>query len=266
MIRRVGADLERARTLVAELGCGLGHPMTIVATTVSTNDDASRGAREGAPHGATWVAEDQTAGRGRRGRSWLAVPGECVLASVLLRVACSPQRLPQIALLAGLAVRDAVARASGADDVRIKWPNDVVVADRKLAGVLVEGATVGARVEAVVVGVGINVHARSFPDEIADRATSVALVTRGDPPDRAVVLAHFLASLDRDLHVVVSRGLGLLRARLEAADALAGRRVRSEAGDEGIAAGIDDDGRLMVRRDGGVIARLGAGEVFLVRT
>jgi len=65
---------------------------------------------------------------------------------------------------------------------------------------------------------------------------------------------------------VVSRGLGLLRARLEAADALAGRRVRSEAGDEGIAAGIDDDGRLMVRRDGGVIARLGAGEVFLVRT
>jgi biotin-(acetyl-CoA carboxylase) ligase len=86
----------------------------------------------------------------------------------------------------------------------------------------------------------------------------------GGAPDRAEILADVLGSLDADLHVVVARGLGLVRARLETADGLRGRRVRSDAGDEGIAAGIDDDGRLLVRRDDGVLARWSAGEVHLV--
>jgi BirA family biotin operon repressor/biotin-[acetyl-CoA-carboxylase] ligase len=262
---RVGADLARAPDMAAERGGALGRPMRLLASTTSTNDEASRGAREGAPHGATWVAEEQTAGRGRRGRSWIAPAGEGLLASVLLRVSCAPARLPQIALVAGLAVRDAVMRAAPGVDVAIKWPNDVVVAGRKLAGVLVEATTVGKRVDAVIVGVGINVHTRVFPGEIAERATSVALVSSAQPPDRASILADVLAALDRDLHVVVDRGLGLVRGRLEAADALRGHRVRSDAGDEGIASGIDDEGRLLVRRDDGVLAHWGAGEVNLVR-
>ncbi len=265
MRSRIGADLARAPDLVSERGGALGRPMRLLATTTSTNDEASRGARDGAPHGATWVTEEQTAGRGRRGRSWIAPAGEALLASVLLRVSCTPSRLPQIALVAGLAVRDAVTRAALGTKVEIKWPNDVVVADRKLAGVLVEATTVGKRVDAVIVGFGINVHTRVFPDEIAERATSVALVSRAEPPDRASILADVLALLDGDLHVVAARGLGLVRARLEAADALRGRRVRSEAGDEGIASGIDEDGRLVVRRDDGVLARWGAGEVNLVK-
>jgi BirA family biotin operon repressor/biotin-[acetyl-CoA-carboxylase] ligase len=135
-----------------------------------------------------------------------------------------------------------------------------------VAGVLVEAITAGARVEAVVIGFGINVHIRAFPDEIADRATSIAHASGSgvEPPDRARIFADVLASLDGDLHVVVERGLGLVRARLEAADALCGRRVRGDAGDEGLASGIDDDGRLMVRRDDGVLARWVAGEVHLV--
>jgi BirA family biotin operon repressor/biotin-[acetyl-CoA-carboxylase] ligase len=265
MSLRVGADLARAPDLAAERGGALGRPMQLLASTTSTNDEASRGAKEGAPHGATWVAEEQTAGRGRRGRSWIAPAGEGLLASVLLRVSCEPARLPQIALVAGLAVRDAVGRAAPGVAVEIKWPNDVVFAGRKLAGVLVEAATVGKRVDAVIVGVGINVHTRVFPHDIAERATSVALMAGAPPPDRALILADVLASLDRDLHVVVERGLGLVRARLAAADALRGRRVRSDAGEEGIASGIDDDGRLLVRRDDGVVARWGAGEVNLVR-
>ena len=145
----------------------------------------------------------------------------------------------------------------------LKWPNDVMAGRRKLAGILLEAEAVPDDRLAVVVGIGVNVHTRDFPDDLADRATSISLVSR-TPPDRAAVLADVLACLDRDLHVVVSRGLGLLRVRLEAADALRGRRVRSDTGDEGTASGIDDDGRLLVTRDDGVVTRWSAGEVHLL--
>jgi BirA family biotin operon repressor/biotin-[acetyl-CoA-carboxylase] ligase len=243
--------------------------MHLLATTPSTSDEAKRAARRGAPHGATWVAEQQTEGRGRQGRAWLSPAGENLLFSVLLRETPASSRLPQIALVAGLAVRDAVARALGNGDAKIKWPNDVEVGGKKIAGVLVEAITAGSRVEAVVIGVGINVHTRVFPVEIAERATSVALVAsavaRSNPPDRAAILADTLASLDADLHVLEGRGLRMVHARLEAADALRGLRVRSDAGDEGVAAGIDDDGRLIVRRDDRLLAWWVAGEVHLVR-
>lgn len=268
---RVGGDLAHVADVVAARGGQLGRPLHVVASTPSTNDEAKHAARSGAPHGATWVAEEQTAGRGRQGRTWSSARGESLLVSVLLRPACPPSRIPPIAIVAGLAVRDAVAAAAPGADVRVKWPNDVVVHDaaapgsigRKIAGILVEGITAGSRVEAVVVGFGINVHTRVFPDEIADRATSVALLAPS-PPDRAAILADVLARLDADLHVAVGRGLGLLRARLEAGDALRGRRIRSDAGDVGVASGIDDEGRLVVTRDDGVLVRWNAGEVHLV--
>lgn len=261
-------DLKRAPALVAERGGQLGRPMHLLGFTTSTSDEAKRASKEGAPHGATWVAEQQSAGRGRQGRQWVAAHGESLLFSVLLRVACPASRVPPIALIAGLAVRDAVARAAPGVDVRIKWPNDVLIDGRKVAGVLVEAMTLGSRVEAVIVGVGVNVLTRVFPGELEGRATSVARVAE-QPPDRAELLADVLATLDRDLHVVVARGLGLVRPRLEAADALRGRRVKSEAGsggvaDEGVACGIDDEGRLLVRRGDGVVARWSAGEVHLV--
>jgi BirA family transcriptional regulator, biotin operon repressor / biotin---[acetyl-CoA-carboxylase] ligase len=273
-IQGVHADLARAPDLVAETGSTLGRPMVLLAETSSTNDLAATAAREGAPHGATWVAEQQTRGRGRRGHSWFSPAGEGLLFSVLLRVPCAPARIPPIALVAGLAVRDAVAAASGASvavdsrqRIEIKWPNDVLVGGRKLAGVLVEAVTMGSRVEAVVVGIGINVHTRAFPDEIAGIAASVALVSSpsSPPPDRASLLVDVLSALDRDVHVVVGRGLGLLRGRLEQVDALRGHRVRSDRGEEGLASGIDDDGRLLVRRDDGTLTHWSAGEVHLVR-
>jgi BirA family biotin operon repressor/biotin-[acetyl-CoA-carboxylase] ligase len=154
----------------------------------------------------------------------------------------------------------------------VKWPNDVLVGGRKLAGVLVEAVTLGSRVEGIIVGIGVNVHTRVFPEEIADRATSVALVASlggAQAPDRASLLAAILSGLDRDVHVVLARGLGLVRGRLEAADALRGRRVKNDGRDEGenegVAEGIDDDGRLLVRRDDGVLTRWSAGEVHLLR-
>jgi BirA family biotin operon repressor/biotin-[acetyl-CoA-carboxylase] ligase len=262
-LNRIGPDLRSAERSIDERGGALGRPLHVLFETTSTNDEAHSGARRGAPHGATWVAERQTAGRGRRGRSWVSPVGEGLLFSTLLRVDCSPTRLPLLALLAGLAVRDGVRELAPSAPLAIKWPNDVLCDGRKVAGVLVEAITVGARVEAVIVGVGINVHTRGFPDEIADRATSVALAAPGVPLDRASLLAAVLASFDRDLHVVLSRGLGLLRARLEEADALRGRRIRNDGGGEGVASGIDDDGRLLVSQDDGTLARWTAGEVHI---
>jgi BirA family biotin operon repressor/biotin-[acetyl-CoA-carboxylase] ligase len=184
---------------------------------------------------------------------------------VLLRNLWEPARLPLVAVVAGLAVRDAVAAAAPGVESAIKWPNDVLLGGRKVAGVLVEAMTQGARVEAVVVGVGINVFSRSFPEEIADRATSIVLASpEGPPPDRADILAAVLEGLDRDLHVVSARGLGLLRARLERADALRGRLVRTDSGQRGLARGIDDEGRLLVRGDDGAEMAWRAGEVHLV--
>ena len=261
--RGVGPDLVRAPALVAERGGLLGRPMWLLSSTSSTNDEAKRAAREGAPHGATWVAEEQTAGRGRQGRTWVSPAGDNLLFSVLVRVAIAPPRLPPLALVAGLAVHAAVLRAIAPRTPKIKWPNDVVVEGKKIAGVLVEAITTGRRVEAIVIGVGINVHTRVFPDEIAGRATSVALWSR-DVPDRAAILADTLAAIDADLGLVAARGLSLLRARLQSADGLFGQRVRNDAGDGGVASGIDDEGRLLVRGDDGAVARWVAGEAHLV--
>jgi BirA family transcriptional regulator, biotin operon repressor / biotin---[acetyl-CoA-carboxylase] ligase len=263
---QIGLDLQNAPEIVAARGGALGRPMRLLASTTSTNDEAKRAAKQGAPHGATWVAEQQTAGRGRQGRAWWARAGESLLFSVLVRDVPAPSGLPAIALVVGLAVRDAVALAAPNADAKIKWPNDVMIGDKKVAGMLVEAVTVGPRVEAVVVGIGINVHTRAFPEPIAGRATSIALAPgeKPSPPDRGRILADTLSTLDHDLPVVVARGLGLVRARLEEADALRGRRVRSDSGDQGVASGIDDEGRLLVRRDDGVLARWMAGEAHLV--
>jgi BirA family transcriptional regulator, biotin operon repressor / biotin---[acetyl-CoA-carboxylase] ligase len=262
---RSAPDLARAPELIAARGGELGKPYFWLEETTSTNDEAKAAAKAGAPHGAVWVAESQTAGRGRQGRRWLAARGESLLVSVLLRIPCAPARLPPLALVAGLAVRDAVARAlgSGAAPVRLKWPNDVLIGKKKVAGVLVEAQLAGKNVESIVVGVGINVHARSFPDEIAERATSVGLET-ASVPDRAELLADLLHGLDRDLPIAAARGLGTMHARLIEADALRGSRIRGERG-EGVAEGIDLEGRLWVREDDGTIHKWSAGEVVEAR-
>lgn len=226
--------------------------------TTSTNDEAKRGAKEGAAHLTVWTAESQTSGRGRQGRVWSSPRGENLLFSVLLRISCPPARVPLVALVAGLAVRDAVAKVvPRPDDVKVKWPNDVVVADKKIAGILVESSIQGSKVDHVVVGIGVNVHTRLFPDELASIATSISL--EGGQVERDALLEAIVENLDHDVEHVVHRGLGLVHARLQRADALRGRELDIEGG--GRAEGIDDDGRLLVRKPDGVLVRLSSGEV-----
>lgn len=225
--------------------------------TTSTNDDAKRGAKEGAAHGTVWVAESQTGGRGRQGRTWVSPRGENLLFSVLLRVSCTPTRVPLVALVAGLAVRDAIANVLPDRDVLVKWPNDVLASGKKIAGILVESAIAGTKVEYVVVGIGINVHTRSFPDELAPIATSIAL--EGARASRSALLEDVVQRLDHDVEHVVHRGLGLVHGRLTKYDALRGQELDLEGG--GVAEGIDLDGRLLVRKPDGTLVRLASGEV-----
>lgn len=265
-------DLRDLEDRVRTRGLSLGTNLHVEAEVESTSDSAKRAAREGAPHGSLWIAESQTRGRGRQGRAWQSPPGENLLFSVLLRTSCPVARLPELSLVAGLAVRDAVARALGEDELRnvgeppralVKWPNDVLVSGKKISGVLVESTLSGNKVEALVVGIGINVHTRDFPEDIAKRATSLSLAGTGPrPPERAEVLLDVLTGLERDVALVAARGLGLVHARLTRADALFGKPVSSE-GTSGVGAGIDLEGRLLVRGDDGVIRKLVSGEVHL---
>lgn len=224
----------------------LGSPQLHLRETTSTNDRARELAADGAPHGTLVTAGVQSAGRGRQGRHWSAPPGRALLMSVVLR---EPHALLP------LAAAVAVARACG-PEARVKWPNDVQIAGRKVAGILAEGRPQEGW---AVLGVGINVAVRDedLPEELRGTAAGLGLTPAEVPAALARVLAELGAALTLPRHE-------LLRA-WRARDALLGRRVGWNGGD-GIAAGIDDGGRLLVQRADGSVAALDAGEVHLTRS
>ena len=231
-----------------------GHRVLWYSEVGSTNDIAGTFAEKGADEGLVVLADRQTAGRGRLGRSWASPSGAGIYVSVVLRPTPAVARLVTIA--AGVAVTDGIASATGLS-THVKWPNDVHVSGRKLAGILAEGA-----VNHVILGIGINVQPAAYPPE-ASRATSIE-AELGRPVDRALVLAECLAALAsryRELHE--NRPAGIVDAwRMRAAPML-GRRVEWESAGErhtGLAENIDDDGALIVKVGDGTL-RIRSGEV-----
>lgn len=235
----------------------VGHPTERVALTGSTNDDARARARDGAAHGWTLVADAQTAGRGRAGRRWESPPGANLYVSFVLRPSLTPRDAPRVALAAGLAVADAVDRALGATRATVKWPNDVRVDGRKVAGVLVEGGLRGDALAWVVVGVGVNVKGEA-PEAVRALATSVE-AARGGEVSRAAVLADLCLAIERRVEALES-GFDATRAELRRRCETLGRAV-SLAGHEGVAEDIDDDGALLVRVASGALVTVHAGDV-----
>lgn len=226
----------------------------------STMDVAAALLAEGAAAGTVVVADAQTAGRGRRGRHWESPPGAGLYFSLVWRAGASaPASL--ITLAAGVGVRDGVRAATGlAPD--LKWPNDVIVGARKVAGILAEGHAVGTPHAAVVIGVGINVGAASHSPEVSTRATSLESEL-GREMDRGLVLAAVLEALADRLAQLDGDAGGILHAWREAAPSAAGTRVEWDAAAgprRGTTAGIDDTGALLVKTPTGV-ERIIAGEV-----
>jgi BirA family transcriptional regulator, biotin operon repressor / biotin---[acetyl-CoA-carboxylase] ligase len=224
----------------------IGHPHVHLRLTDSTNEQARSLAAAGAPHGTLVTADEQSAGRGRQGRAWTAPAGSAVLMSVVLRELS--ETLPLAAAVAVCAALPA--------DTRIKWPNDVWIGERKVAGILVE-----ARPQEgwAVLGIGLNVTTPSFPSELATIATSLQL------EGHFVTTSEALASVVDSLSSWLERPSDEVLAAWRSRDALAGRTVRWENGSkEGVASGIDSSGALIVETAEGRVA-LGAGEVHLER-
>jgi BirA family biotin operon repressor/biotin-[acetyl-CoA-carboxylase] ligase len=222
---------------------GLGTPRLHLRETTSTNDRARALAAGGAPHGTLVTTAAQTAGRGRQGRTWSAPPGRALLVSLVLR---DPRRL--LPLAAAVAVADAAG-----PQAQIKWPNDVLLVGRKVAGILAEGRPQEGW---AVLGVGLNVAVRAgdLPPELRDTAATLGL----EPSDVEPVLARLLGALEYALALDDEPLLDAWRER----DALLGREI-AWAGGRGRAAGIDGGGRLVVELDGGGRTALEAGEVHL---
>lgn len=244
----------------------MGRSLHWLDSTTSTNDVAARLAESGAEDGTAVVAETQTAGRGRHGRIWFSPPGAGLYVSTIVRPAnamtsnANPASLLTIA--SGVAIAEAVHAVTGLP-AHIKWPNDVMIGGRKLAGILAEAALQAGALHFVVVGVGVNLQTTAYPPELASRVTSIEAET-SRPPDRAVMLAEVIAAMsERYADLRAGRFDAILTAWRRLAVSLPGACVEweSPAGVvRGRAQDIDRDGALLVRV-GEKVERVVAGEV-----
>jgi BirA family transcriptional regulator, biotin operon repressor / biotin---[acetyl-CoA-carboxylase] ligase len=230
----------------------------------STNDEAARLARAGARHGTVVIARAQRAGRGRDGRSWASPRDAGLYLSAVIRAPLPLIDVPPMTLAIGVGVCDA-ARALGAA-AALKWPNDVLVGGKKLAGVLVEAHSQGHRVDAVVVGIGVNLSSAGWPPEIAATATSMEQAA-GAPVDRAVFIDHLLAQVERWIDRYVASGMAVVAPawRDRMAPGIIGRARVDGVELSGELAGLDGDGALLLRDTRGELHRVRSGDVEVIK-
>jgi len=226
-----------------------------IAVTGSTNTDAVAAARSGAPHGSVFFADEQTAGRGRGDHDWQSAAGQGLYLSIILRPAIAVEYMPLIPLAAGLAGAQAIGITAGLE-VDLRWPNDLLIGDRKTGGILVESKTEAGTPSFAVVGIGINVHQRSFDPSLSTPATSLDLAT-GRTIRRQALLISLLESLQHETWGLLDSGL---RAAIPARVAymsswVSNRRVEVHGPQSciGTTAGLDDRGFLLVKTDRGLV-------------
>ena len=232
--------------------------------TASTNADAMQAAARGAPEGTVFVAEEQTAGRGRGGHSWHSAKGQGIYCSVILRPQMPPADVLILSLATGLAAQAAVQQVTGSHP-DLRWPNDLLLNGKKFCGILAEMNAEATRVRYVVVGIGMNVNHLEFPRELRDEATSLRLAnTRvGQPPSavlpRSPLLAALLKSLDHEYRDL--QPAGIIARFMENSSIARGRRVHVEeqGGYEGVTEGLDERGFLRVRTREGLRTVLSGG-------
>ena len=245
----------------------LGRILQVKPRAASTNDDAKQLAREGASEGAVVVADQQHRGRGRQGRSFASPAGVGVYLSLLLRPQIELGRLPQLTLVAAVATAEAIAEVS-ALPVELKWPNDVMIHNKKAGGILTESVFQADLSPAAVVGIGINVNTalEQFPPELRHRVTSLALAA-GHPVSRPRLIAAILAHLEPLYHTFQQQGLTPILPHWLHYGRIAGKPVRctTERGPaEGVVLGLDEDGALLVRGRDNSRLRIVSGEVVFL--
>jgi BirA family biotin operon repressor/biotin-[acetyl-CoA-carboxylase] ligase len=232
----------------------------------STNTLAMELAQQGAEDGTVVIAESQSGGKGRLGRSWLSPRGNLYL-SVVLRPAVPVHKAPLITLMGAVAVASALRKHVGID-AGIKWPNDILVDGRKIAGLLTEMSAEPDRIRHIVLGIGVNVNMdlRELPADVRKASTTAAVAT-GKTIDRTGLLKELLAELDQWYKRFLKNEAGVLTAWREMNVTLGNRVTVSGSGSrlEGVARSIDADGRLILKMDDGTLRPVAAGDVTIVK-
>lgn len=240
-----------------------GNQIRYYAETDSTNTRAKKFGDEGAPHGTLVVTEKQTDGRGRRGRAWESPENCSIYMSLLLRPKIQPVQAPMLTIVMAYTVARALRKSTGLD-VQIKWPNDIILNGKKIVGILTEMSTEIEHINYVVIGVGINVNIERFPEELADKATSLQIET-GQKLRRALIAAGILAEFESCYEEFLQhKNLEYLRKAYNEMLVNCGREVCILGAQESYKAqalGIDENGELLVRREDGAEEAVYAGEV-----
>ena len=261
-------DLLHADDLLARLGATrvVGRDIRVFQETTSTNDVIEKLARDGVKEGVVVFAESQTKGRGRLGRQWLSPRGKGLWFSVLLRPRLRPQAVTQLTIAAATALARAIESTTGLRP-EIKWPNDLLLRGRKVAGILTELNAEVDNVHHVILGIGLDVNlgAAEFPADLRKLATSLKLEA-GRPVDRGALAAAILRELDQDYARVCAGGFERVADEWEGRCATLGSNVVIQIGDrrlEGRAESLDDDGALLLRTQHGHLERVIGGDVRL---
>ncbi len=240
-----------------------GQCLYVYAETDSTNIRAKQLGETGAPHGTLVLADRQSAGRGRRGRNWESPEGCSVYMSILLRPEFTPDKASMLTLVMAYSVAKALKGCTGLD-VQIKWPNDIVINGKKLVGILTEMSTEIDYINHVVVGVGINVNTEIFPEEIADRATSLRNEC-GYKIQRSVIVAEVMNQFEQDYEMFLKKkDLSWLREKYNQLLVNCKKEVVIHGAAEPYSAyalGINNTGELLVRLEDGSVEAVYAGEV-----
>jgi BirA family biotin operon repressor/biotin-[acetyl-CoA-carboxylase] ligase len=267
--RLLGApDVLHADDLSARLGKVrvVGREIHVFQETTSTNDVAARLARGGAEEGAVVFAESQTKGRGRMGRAWISPAGKGLWFTVLLRPDCPPQGTTQLTVAAATALARAITLQTGLVP-EIKWPNDILIRGKKIAGILTELRAELDRVQEVLLGIGmdVNLEADDFAGDLRRTATSLRIET-GQKVNRAELAVAVLRELDRDYQMVMEGHFDVLAEQWEARCSTLGCQVAIRFGDRvirGRADSLDNDGALLVRGLHGHLERIVGGDVSM---
>lgn len=261
-------DALHADDLLARLGStrAIGRDIRVFRSTGSTNDVAEKLARDGASEGVVVFAESQTLGRGRLGRAWASPGGLGLWFSVLLRPQLRPPEATRITVAAAVAVRRAILDETG-QDAAIKWPNDLLLDQRKVCGILTEMHAEPDRIRHLILGIGVDVNqqAGDFPPDLRKTATSLRLAA-GRPLDRAALATRILRELDHDYARVQNGKFDVVAEEWESACVTLGRNVTIQLGSrkvEGRAESLDDDGALLIRTQHGHLERVTGGDVTL---
>lgn len=244
----------------------IGNTLHLLQVVDSTNDEAAARAARGAPEGAVVIADAQLCGRGRMGRRWASPRGMGLYLSVILRPPIQPHQAPALTLLGGVAVADAIERATGLV-AGIKWPNDLLLRGRKVAGILGEMAGDASSLHHVILGIGINVHQSEtdFEGELRQTATSLRIEV-GGAVDRSGMARSLCKSLDEWYDRFLTYGVSPIVESVRRRCLTLGRAVTARSGDHevsGLAVELSDAGALVIRDASGELHRLVAGDVTL---